>query len=227
LAKDLINIKGTRDGLVILYDPGREIEEIKENLKQKIEAAKDFLRGAKFTLYQTKPLDAQHREELENICQQYGLIPSSNIRWPVQGGIRFPAKVDIHLPAKQVQDKIVESDEEFNRAGMVFSSLRSGQQINYPGNLVLVGDVHPGARVLAHGDVIIMGKCLGDIHAGEPDRAEAVVIALKLAPNRLTIAGVNAEIFDNKSGENNSLIASIKNGKIIFQPYQKAAKYII
>lgn len=227
MAKDLINIKGTRDGLVILYDPGREIEEIKENLKQKIEAARGFLRGARFTLHQTKPLDARHREELENICQQYGLIPSPDIRWPVQPGIRLTSKADVCLAARPVQKNIVEADDEFDRAGMVFSSLRSGQQINCPGNLVLVGDVHPGARVLAHGDVIIMGKCLGDIYAGEPDRAEAVVIALKLTPNRLTIAGVTAEKLDNKSGENNPAIATQKNGKIIVRSYQKTAKYII
>jgi len=227
LAKDLINIKGTRDGLVILFDPNREIEEIKKNLRQKIEATKGFLRGARFTLHQAKPLNAQHRVELENICQQYGLIPSPDIRWRAYEQHEHREKErpipspDIRLSVNPAQNK---SDDHTR---LVFSSLRSGQQINCPGNLVLLGDVHPGARILAQSDVIIMGKCLGDIYAGEPDCTEATVVALKLAPNRLTIAGVTAEKPDSKSGADNPLMAVLKNGKIVFRPYQKATKYII
>jgi len=203
LAKELVSIKGTREGLVIFFDPEREFEEIKNNLKHKIEAARDFFRGARFTLYQgNAALNAEQQVELENICRQYGLVPALNIRWPVR-------------PAQNGAGE---------RARLVCTQLRSGQQIVHSGNLVLVGDVHPGARIFASGDVVIMGRCRGDVHAGEPDNQKALVVALDLHPNRLTIAGVAAPAPQKSSPaslpENGTpQMALLENGKLIIRPY--------
>lgn len=203
MAKELVSIKGTREGLVIFFDPEREFEEIKNNLKYKIEAARGFFRGAKFTLYQgNTALNAEQQVELENICRQYGLVPAPNIRWPV-------------CPAQNGAGE---------RARLVCTQLRSGQQIVHSGNLILVGDVHPGARIFASGDVVIMGQCRGDVHAGEPDNQKAMVVALDLHPNRLTIAGVAAPAPRKSSPSSlpeNRIpqMALLENGKLVVRPY--------
>jgi len=211
MAKELVSIKGTREGLVIFFDPEREFEEIKNNLKNKIEAARGFFRGAKFTLYQgNTALDAQQQVELENLCRQYGLVPAPNIRWPVS----------------------LAKSGAGERARLVCASLRSGRQIAYPGNLVLVGDVHAGARIFAGGDVVIMGRCLGDVHAGEPDNQKAVVVALDLRPLRLTIAGVAAPAPRKRSPSllrqaiappaATPQMALLENGKLFVRPYLRS-----
>jgi len=203
LAKELVSIKGTREGLVIFFDPEREFEEIKNNLKHKIEAARGFFRGAKFTLYQgNAALNAEQQVELENICRQYGLVPAPNIRWPVS----------------------LAKNGAGERARLVCTQLRSGQQIVHSGNLVLVGDVHPGARIFASGDVVIMGRCRGDVHAGEPDNHKAVVVALDLRPIRLTIAGVAAPAPRKNSSSSTQKtgtpqMALLENGKLVIRPY--------
>ncbi len=201
MAKEFVSIKGTREGLVIFFDPDREFEEIKKNLKQKIEAARGFFRGAKFTLHQeSRSLSYQQRAELENICQQYGLVPSANIRWPIS------------LTAKNGAGE---------RARLVFATLRSGQQIKTSGNLVLVGDVHPGARIVSKGDIVVMGRCRGDVHAGEPDNEKAVVVALGLYPNRLTIAGVEGRTPLDAFSSDLPRMALLENGNLIVRPYLK------
>ena len=200
LAKELISIKGTREGLVIFFDPDKEFEEIKKNLKQKIEAARGFFRGAKFILDQAnQSLDVQQRVELEMVCQQYGLVPSPNIRWPVS----------------------LARNSSGERTRLIHAHLRSGQQIDYRGNLVLVGDVHPGACIFSNGDIIIMGKCQGEIYAGNPDHSKAVVVALDLSPNRLTIAGVEFKRAKKNFPSRTPQMALLENGKPTFRPYLK------
>ena len=209
MAKELVSIKGTREGLVIFFDPEKEFEEIKNNLKHKIEAARGFFRGARFTLYQgNTALNTQQQAELENLCRQYGLVPAPNIRWPAR-------------PAPNGAGE---------HAGLVYTNLRSGQQIARSGSLVLVGDVHPGARIFASGDIVIMGRCLGDAHAGEPDNRKAVVVALDLRPNQLTIAGVAAaqRLSPPFSGPSSGAagtpqMALLENGKLVVRPYLRPA----
>jgi septum site-determining protein MinC len=67
-------------------------------------------------------------------------------------------------------------------------TVRGGQSIQQIWNIVVVGDVNPGAEVVASGDIVIFGALRGTAHAGaEGDRA-ARVAALELIPTQLRIA---------------------------------------
>ena len=67
-------------------------------------------------------------------------------------------------------------------------TIRSGQRITYDGSIVIIGDVNPGAEVIATGDVVVLGSLRGLAHAGARGRADARVIALRLEPVQLRIA---------------------------------------
>ena len=67
-------------------------------------------------------------------------------------------------------------------------SLRSGQSIRYPGAVVVLGDVNPGAEVIAGGDVMVWGALRGLVHAGATGDEHATVCALQRAANQLRIA---------------------------------------
>lgn len=67
-------------------------------------------------------------------------------------------------------------------------TVRSGQRITYDGSIVIIGDVNPGAEVIATGDVVVLGSLRGLAHAGARGRADARVIALRLEPVQLRIA---------------------------------------
>jgi septum site-determining protein MinC len=75
-----------------------------------------------------------------------------------------------------------------NTALFVNKTLRSGVRIEYPGNVVVFGDVNAGAELIAEGSVIVWGRVRGMIHAGcKGDRA-AVICALDLSATQLRIA---------------------------------------
>jgi septum site-determining protein MinC len=68
-------------------------------------------------------------------------------------------------------------------------TLRSGRSVYHEGHVVIIGDVNPGAEIIAGGDVVVWGKLRGLVHAGAHGDSAAVICALALNPTQLRIAG--------------------------------------
>jgi septum site-determining protein MinC len=67
-------------------------------------------------------------------------------------------------------------------------TVRSGTRIEFPGHVVVLGDVNPGAEIVAEGNVIVWGRVRGMIHAGSKGNRGAVICALDLSATQLRIA---------------------------------------
>lgn len=67
-------------------------------------------------------------------------------------------------------------------------TLRSGQRVMFAGNVVLLGDLNPGAQIEADGDVIVLGQLRGSVHAGCEGDEQATVITSSLRATQLRIA---------------------------------------
>ena len=101
-------------------------------------------------------------------------------------------------------------------------TLRSGQTITYDGNIIIIGDAHPGSEIVAGGDITVWGILGGIAHAGSLGNITAKVRALKLNAIQLRIAGLYARRNDTlnvpyvqKSSEFTPEEAQIENGKIV------------
>ncbi len=68
------------------------------------------------------------------------------------------------------------------------ATLRGGQTLHQTGNIVIVGDVNPGAELVATGDILVFGRLAGIAHAGAQGDGSARIYALDLAPTQLRIA---------------------------------------
>lgn len=179
----VVSFKGTRNGLVIVFDPNREFEDIKNTLRSKMESARGFFSGAKFSIADVQQnIPSSQKIELEDICRQYGMVPN------VDGSVVLSSNAAIK-PASELPKAISSPVVDGEAALMVRRSLRSGQRIVYNGHVVVLGDIHPGAEVLASGNVLVMGNCGGIIHAGINGDTSAKVVAIKLSPMVLSIAG--------------------------------------
>lgn len=71
-------------------------------------------------------------------------------------------------------------------------TIRSGQSISSDGNLIIIGDVNPGAEVIAKGDITVWGILGGIAHAGSDGNSQARIRALKMNAIQLRIAEVFA-----------------------------------
>lgn len=164
-----MQIKGTRNGLLILVDKPASFDDIKNNLLHKLETAKGFFRGAKFILKHNDTIPAEQHRELENILSSYGLIPISGFT---------PKRPVSQLPPSGETTMLVRHN------------LRSGQTVCNPnGHVVLLGDIHSGAQVWAKGNVVIFGRCEGQIHAGIYGDTTARVVCSETIRAAVTIAG--------------------------------------
>ena len=67
-------------------------------------------------------------------------------------------------------------------------TLRGGQALHNVGNIVIVGDVNPGAEIIASGDICVFGALRGVAHAGAQGDVGARVYAIDLSPTQLRIA---------------------------------------
>lgn len=71
-------------------------------------------------------------------------------------------------------------------------TIRSGQSISSDGNIVIIGDVNPGAEVIAKGDITVWGILGGIAHAGSDGNSYARIRALKLNPVQIRIGEIFA-----------------------------------
>ena len=92
--------------------------------------------------------------------------------------------------AKVLGDELA-YDEEAN-ARIFMGTLRSGQRLETPFSLVVIGDVNPGADLIAGGDIIVLGNLRGTAHASAYDDEgfEHLIVALQMQPMQLRIGSV-------------------------------------
>lgn len=81
-----------------------------------------------------------------------------------------------------------ESPAASNTTMYLRQTLRSGQTISHKGHLIIIGDVNPGAEVMAEGDITIWGSLRGIAHAGIGGNTDAEIRALNLQPIQIRIA---------------------------------------
>lgn len=99
------------------------------------------------------------------------------------------------------QEIIEETDEEIAKKKAepenlptlyIRRTVRSGQSISSDGNIVVIGDINPGAEIIAKGDITVWGILGGIAHAGSDGNNYARIRALKLNPVQIRIGTVFA-----------------------------------
>ncbi len=208
LQENIIKFKGTKNGILIYIKPQHDFEIIKQQLIDKIEKARFFFKGAKIFDIHCATLTIEQKEELEAL---------------------MATRYKIHVLSQKEKDTLCrpESAETTVFTGItegktkfIQGTIRSGQNINYEGNIVILGDVNPGAQITAYGNVIVMGSLRGVAHAGSNGNRNACVAAFYLDPTQLRISDVITRAPDGhyeKPGIPE--LARIKGDMVYIEPY--------
>jgi septum site-determining protein MinC len=114
---------------------------------------------------------------------------------------------------------------------LVRATLRSGQTIEHPGAVIVIGDVQPGAQLIAGGDVVVWGRLAGVVHAGVLGDQPAVVCALALQPTELRIASAVRRApaahgarwrLPWRRNSSTPEVATVMDGAIVIEPWDQA-----
>ncbi len=91
-------------------------------------------------------------------------------------------------------ENIRKNDRETEKLPTLYihRTLRSGQSLSSEGNIVIIGDVNPGAEIIAKGDITVWGILGGIAHAGSDGNSYSKIRALKLNAIQIRIGNVFA-----------------------------------
>lgn len=103
-------------------------------------------------------------------------------------------------------------------------TLRSGDHLQVEGSLLVLGDVNPGARVSAGGDVRVWGRLRGVAHAGCRGDQQARIVALQLRPLQLRIAEAVARGPEDQPPPGFCEEALLEQGRISIRPAEPSWK---
>lgn len=104
------------------------------------------------------------------------------------------------------------------QALVINKTLRSGQKVVHDGSVVVIGDVNPGAEVIAGEDIIVLGSCRGIAHAGASGNKAATITACKLLAAQLRIAGLIARSPDDLDQPAYAETARVHDGVVVIEP---------
>ena len=105
-----------------------------------------------------------------------------------------------------------------NETILIQRTIRSGQKIQYSGHIVILGDVNPGAEIIAGGNIMVLGSLRGIAHAGTIGDQLAVVAAFRLEPTQLRIADHITRAPDGETWHSQQPeVAMIKNGVVVIE----------
>lgn len=204
MINDGIIIKGNKEGLnaVIRLDQYRDLDDAIDALINKLSKGKQFYKGCSLKITtDLKYLSDRDKRRLEHVLFEEFLI-----------------KECIYENSDEKDNKTFNGIYE-GRTKFIRKTVRSGQCISYPGNIVIIGDVNSGAEVYAGGNIIVLGAVKGNVHAGSSGNYKSIIAAFSLEPQILEIATLLTISPDDGEKPLYPEVAKVKDGAIIVEPY--------
>ena len=241
-----IVIKGIRDGLSVTLPADGTWPEALAALEARLTQAPAFFKGGRVALMvgaralaeddmrQARDLLVRHdvtlwaivgeNAETQRIASRLGLdvpppaqpaqLPDESRAWDVAAACAPPSEVEGE------RELVAMPLDEWPDAGLVVRrTLRSGQSLRHPGSIAVIGDVNPGAEIIAGGNIVVWGRLRGTVHAGALGDENAVVCALDLAPTQLRIGGRITRSPDERRRKPRPETARVRDGHIVAEPW--------
>jgi septum site-determining protein MinC len=182
-----VAIKGGKDGLRLVLDEAAPWNDVLDELHERFSRGTEFFHGAAIIIDTgERALTEAELAELLALMGEHGLQVHTLATSSREGRNAGRNAGIVTRPAARTAAPPAQSDAD---AGvLIHRTLRSGQVLRHHGHLTLLGDVNPGAEIIAGGSIVIWGRLRGTAHAGAMGDSNAVICALELAPTLLRIA---------------------------------------
>ena len=186
----LVQIKGIRDGLLATFSDA-PWEDQRVALLAQIDERPVFFQGARLAMdvgaqiLKVNDLVDLRDHLSERNVSLWAVISESPTTEHTSQLLGLATRISKPRPEEQKHTDAVAEDT----ALFINKTLRSGKRVEFPGHVVVMGDVNAGAEIVAEGNVIVWGRVRGMIHAGAKGNRSASICALDLSATQLRIAG--------------------------------------
>ncbi len=221
-----MQIKGIREGIMVTLGEGAW-PDLQESLLQQVTDQINFFHGARLALDVGNQI--LHAAELGNLRDQlsergislWAVLSNSPTTEQTAQVLGLATRLFTPRPERSVHS--LDTNLSGESSVMIHRTLRSGFKLTSPGHVTVIGDVNPGAEIVAGGNVVVWGKLRGVVHAGSDGNEMAEVCALDLDPTQLRIAGIIA-VPPQRRGKPQPEIARIVHGQVVAEPWDRKGK---
>ncbi len=240
-----VTIKSNKYGINLVLNPGIAFNDLKTDIIDKFKASAGFFKNAKLAIsFEGRSLSDDEEQQIIEAIESNTTI---RILCIVENGSKQEAvmkeqidafyeevqqqSIKQNLQAAQVMPQQIISEvaipDQFYRG-----TLRSGQVISSESSVTIIGDVNPGAKIIAQGNIVILGALKGNAHAGCTGDRSCFIFALDMQPIQIQIGDLIAKSPDKpepkrrvrrkeKTSEVEAQIAIAKDGNIYIEPITK------
>ena len=237
--KQFVTLKGNKYGITIRLDAEASFPELIEDLASKLRASADFFKDAKMVLsIEGRELTPEEEDQVLDtfaanshihvICimdsdeqrqELYRMLVEEAEQIEAEEAEEDAAEADEQTGEQSAERDTVSTVSDVNMGQFYKGTLRSGQAIESVGNLIVLGDINPGAKAVAAGNIIVLGSLKGYAVAGAAGNSTAFVVALEMQPMQIRIGNVIGRSVDKKKkkGASQPQIAYVLDGGIYIE----------
>lgn len=211
---EIVTFKGRKDALELILDGESDYSRLREELSRLLRARRSFFNTANMkVMISGKQLEENEKLDLEGLLlYEFGM-----------GGVVFEGEeADKDPAAPKTAGAAGQTRRELPDSAFLCYTVRSGQRIEVSGDIVVLGDVNPGAELVAGGSIAVMGVLRGVAHAGAAGDEKAVVAANQLRPIQLRIAAHIAIPPEDSDMPNYPEVARVRGDGIVIEPVMGA-----
>ncbi len=204
-----VAIKGTPEGIAIILR-GDKAEKALQELEAILNSSVSLFEGNKIIMEVKVPaMGVDELGKAVEILKSHGLFLEKIVS--DEESVR---KAAYALGLRSEKSPGVKPDFALVKRGPI----RSGQKVSYEGSIVVVGDVNPGAEVIAGGDIMVWGSLKGIVFAGAPNDPSRRIYALRMEPSLIKIGPYIARPPEGpREGHLKPEVAFVQEGKIVVE----------
>jgi septum site-determining protein MinC len=217
-----VQIKGIREGLLVTLGEG-DWEDLQQALLEQLDQQAEFLRGARLAIdvgnlaLKAAEMGRLRSDIMDRQLTLWAVISDSPTT--IQTAQTLGLATRLAKPRPELTVAHLETSlHGGEQAILLHRTLRSGFSIETPGHVIIIGDVNPGAEVVAGGNILVWGRLRGLAHAGAEGNQQAIVCALDLSPTQLRIAGKIA-VTPQRRGKSLPEMARLQDDQVIAEPW--------
>lgn len=204
--KQSVTLKGSKDGFVLTLNESASFTTIVEELEQLLEHLKT----------ESKEVKEVDLNEKNKVIQLEITTGNRLLADEEKDAITKIIKENNQFDIKKISSSVLTYEvatawQQAVSLQMEIQTIRSGQVLQAPGDVLFVGKVHPGGMIRANGSIFIIGELHGVAHAGFEGDATAVIVADFHTNAQVRIAD-NVQIIENQSTE----MLTIKKNEFAF-----------
>jgi len=217
----MVTIKGVNNNLVFFFGEGTITDHL-AFLEKKFAGSQQLFSGSKVIFKGKGLVNLSHEDiaTLQKLCLDNGMIlnnASDSSKGSDEAANANPAAP---APAMSFRAATQPSAKDI----FIRRNLRSGQKLRAEGSVVIWGDVHESAEIIAGADIIVLGKLGGIAHAGCYGDESSVVFALNLVPGQIRIGSKVSRSIRGEGKRPYPEIAFLEDGNICVREYNSQDK---